>query len=213
MAKPTGLDRLAPRHFLLFFGLLVVGWSIGSLFLAQSQATLAGFDLAAAAFLVSCASTFRHAPADMRSLAERSDANRTVVLVISVVLTVVVFAAMVGELGLRGKLALSEKLLIVVSMALAWTFGNAVYTLHYAHLFYSRGPGGNDRGGLLFPETPEPLMSDFAYFAFTLGVAVQTSDVQVTSRHIRNVVIAHSVIGFFFNMGVLALGINVLGAG
>ena len=50
-------------------------------------------------------------------------------------------------------------------------------------------------------------------FAFTIGVAVQTSDVQVTSRHLRNVVIVHAVVGFFFNLGVLALAINVLGAG
>ena len=55
-------------------------------------------------------------------------------------------------------------------------------------------------------------MSDFAYFAFTLGVAVQTSDVQITSPHLRRLVTVHCVIGFFFNLGVLALTINVLGA-
>ena len=55
-------------------------------------------------------------------------------------------------------------------------------------------------------------MSDFVYFAFTLGVAVQTADVEVTSRHIRKVVTAHCVAGFFFNLGVLALTINVLGS-
>ena len=56
-------------------------------------------------------------------------------------------------------------------------------------------------------------MADFVYFAFTLGVAVQTSDVVVTSPHIRKVVTAHCVAGFFFNLGVLALTINVLGSG
>jgi uncharacterized membrane protein len=41
---------------------------------------------------------------------------------------------------------------------------------------------------------------------------VQTSDVQVTSRRMRKIVTVHSVIGFFFNLGVLALTINVLGS-
>ena len=73
--------------------------------------------------------------------------------------------------------------------------------------------GGKDAAGLKFPGTAEPRMSDFAYFSYTLGVAVQTSDVQVTSPHIRNVVTVHCVAGFFFNLGVLALTINVLGSG
>ena len=54
-------------------------------------------------------------------------------------------------------------------------------------------------------------MADFVYFAFTLGVALQTSDVVITSPGIRRVVTVHCVAAFFFNLGVLALAINVLG--
>jgi uncharacterized membrane protein len=205
-------ERIAPWRFLVFFALLVVGWTVAAQTLRRPEAILAGFDLAAATFLVSCIPMFRHAPPHMRTLAERYDANRVVLLVINVVLAVVVFAAIIGELGLGGTRSLGDKLLVFGSLVLAWTFGNAVYALHYAHLFYGRDPSGEDRGGLEFPGTPEPLLSDFAYFAFTLGVAVQTSDVQVTKRHVRNVVTIHSVIGFFFNLGALALAINVLGA-
>lgn len=209
---PVGLERIAPWRFLMFFAVLAVAWAIGPFFVAPGEALLAGFDVAAVAFLISCLWTFRHEPTDMRAVAERSDANRLVLLVVSLMLMVVVFAAMVGELGLRGQLGLSQKLVIVATLMLVWLFGNAVFTFHYAHLFYSRDAGGTDRGGLEFPGTAQPLMSDFVYFAFTLGVAVQTSDVQVTSRHIRVVVTAHSVIGFFFNIGVLALAISVIGA-
>jgi hypothetical protein len=122
------------------------------------------------------------------------------------------FAGIIDELGVGTTLGLAHKALIFGSLVLAWTFGNTVYTLHYAHLYYRRGDEGKDSAGLLFPGPAEPLMSDFAYFAFTLGVAVQTSDVQVTSREIRKVVTAHCVIGFFFNLGALALAINVLGS-
>ena len=54
---------------------------------------------------------------------------------------------------------------------------------------------------------------DFVYFAFTLGVAVQTSDVPITSPHIRRVVTVHCLAAFVFNIGVLAFTINVLGSG
>jgi uncharacterized membrane protein len=208
------LERIAPRRFLLFFALLLSGLVVALILRHHpTEVLLVTFDVAAVAFLVSCIPTLEHAPADMRSVAERSDANRVVLLVITAVVTVVIFAALVGELGLRGKLELPDKLLIVLTLVLAWTFGNTVYTLHYAHLFYRRNATGSDHAGLEFPGTTEPVMSDFAYFAFTLGVAVQTSDVQVTSRHIRKVVIAHVVIGFFFNLGALALAINLLAAG
>ena len=94
-----------------------------------------------------------------------------------------------------------------------WTFANTVYALHYAHLYYSRDDGGKDRAGLEFPgNTKEPDYRDFAYFAFTLGVALQTSDVTITSPHIRWVVTVHCVAAFIFNLGVLALTINVLGS-
>jgi uncharacterized membrane protein len=213
MAKPTGLHRLAPWRFVLFFAVLCAAWSICPIWFARDQGILVGFDVAAATFLTTCVSTFRHGPDRMRSLAERSDANRIVVLILCGVLTAVTFAAIVDELGLRGKLELADKLLVFGSLALAWIFVQAVTALHYAHIYYGRDAKGGDRGGLEFPGTPEPVMADFAYFSFTLGVAVQTSDVQVTSRRIRNLVTIHSVAGFFFNLGALALSVNLLGAG
>jgi uncharacterized membrane protein len=208
----TRADRVAPWRFLLFFALLLLGWAIAPFALKPAPALLVGFDIAATAFLVSCISTLRHEADDMRSLAERSDANRGVLLILSCVLGIVVLVALVDELGVRGALGLAHKALIFGSLVLAWTFGNAVYTLHYAHLYYRRNDAGTDSEGLQFPGPAEPLMSDFAYFSFTIGAAVQTSDVQITSREIRKVVTAHAVIGFFFNLGALALAINVLGS-
>ena len=204
------MTRVAPWRFLVFFGLLAMGWGGGLVALEWSRALLIGFDVAAATFLLSCLSTFGHAPSEMRGLAERSDANRAVLLFLSAVLVAVVFVAIIGVPRSSGTIDALDKGLIVASLVLAWTFANAVYALHYAHLFYSAGDGGEDHGGLEFPGTKEPLMSDFVYFSFTLGVAVQTSDVQVTSRRIRNVVTVHAVIGFFFNLGALSLAINLL---
>ena len=212
MAKAADkLNRIAPWRFILFFALLAAGWAVGMARLGPVPGLLTGFNVAAATFLATCIPTLRDEPVKMRELAAKSDANRVVLLVISALLSLVILAAIVAELGLRSQLGLGDKLLIVASLVLVWTFGNAVYALHYAHIYYSSDAKGSDRAGLLFPGTKEPMMSDFAYFAFTLGVAVQTSDVQITSRHLRKLVTVHCVIGFFFNLGVLALTINVLG--
>ena len=77
----------------------------------------------------------------------------------------------------------------------------------YAHEYYGNGAS---RNGLEFPGARQPLdYFDFAYFAINIGAAGQTSDVQITSPLIRRTVVAHTVLSFFFNTTVLALGINV----
>ena len=203
-------NRIAPWRFLLFFALLGVGWAVAMPQLGWSQGLLAGFDVAAVAFIALHVATFRYDAKQLRKAAARNDANRAVLLVVSFLLSVVIMAAMAGELSAAEKLGMVDKLLLAVSLVLVWIFANAVYTLHYAHLFYTGDDGGKDCAGLMFPGTKEPLMSDFVYFAFTLGVAVQTADVDISSPNIRKVVTAHCVAGFFFNLGVLALTINVL---
>lgn len=216
-ARMAGLksiaNRIAPWRFLLFFALLAAGWVIAMPRLGWSQGLLIGFDVAAILFVASHASTFRDNSRRLRDVAKQNDANRAVLLVVSFLLTVVIMAAMVGELSAADRLDLVDKSLVAVSLVLVWIFGNAVYALHYCHLFYTSDDGDKDSAGLKFPGTKEPLMSDFTYFAYTLGVALATSDTEVTSPHIRKVVTAHCVAAFFFNLGVLALTINVLAPG
>jgi uncharacterized membrane protein len=206
------LNRVAPWRFMLFFVLLFVGCGLAVPAVGWSKGLLLGFDPAAIGFLISCLPSFGFDAKTMRRVAVNSDANRVILLIISFLLTIVILAAVIAELAQRDQLTTFDKALVAATLVLVWTFGNAVYTLHYAHLFYSPDDHGKDCAGLDFPGTKEPLMSDFVYFAFTLGVAVQTSDVQVTSPSIRKVVTAHCVAGFFFNLGVLALTINVLGS-
>jgi uncharacterized membrane protein len=206
------IKRIAPWRFLLFFAVLAAVSLLAAGPLDPARGLLVGFDLAALSFLVSCAPTFRFNAEKLRSAAASNDANRVVLLVLTFLLSVVILVVIVGELAQQGPIAGWDKILVTISLILVWTFGNAVYTLHYAHIYYASGRGGGDRAGLEFPKTKEPLMADFAYFAFTLGVAVQTSDVAITSAHIRKVVTVHCVVGFFFNLGVLALTINVLGS-
>lgn len=207
------INRIAPWRFLLFFAVLIASWVAATAAGAMLfRGLLIGFDVGAVAFLASYSPTFRYDAKRIRQEAAQNDANRPILLILSFVLTVVILAVLVGELAQGGQISAVDKAIVTISLVLVWTFGNAVYALHYAHLFYTTDDGGRDCAGLEFPKTREPLMADFAYFAFTLGVAVQTSDVVITSPHIRKVVTVHCVVGFFFNLGVLALTVNVLGS-
>ena len=147
----------------------------------------------------------------MRQAARDNDANRFLLLILTLILSLVILVTVAGELLGPHHPTLAEKLLIVVTLALAWTGANMVYALHYAHLYYTSDDQGRDRAGLDFPgDRPEPDYADFVYFAFTLGVALQTSDVAVTSPRIRRIVTLHCLEAFVFNLGVLALAISIL---
>jgi uncharacterized membrane protein len=79
--------------------------------------------------------------------------------------------------------------------------------LHYAHEYYARSGQGT---ALEFPGTAEPDYWDFLYFAFVIGMTFQVSDVNIVDRDIRRIALAHGVIAFFFNLGILALSINIV---
>ncbi len=217
MAGPraTTGNRIAPPRFLMFIALLVVSVpvAIGPLGLGLALGGLGGFDLAAAIFLLSLLPLLRDSEAgQMRRDAARNDANRIVLLGITGVVTTVVLVAVAAELRQKHNPSPAAIVLIVLSLALAWLFSNIVYALHYAHLFYDQA-SGKDCGGVDFPGTKEPNYWDFIYFAFTLGMTFQTSDVEITSGHIRAIATFHCLAAFVFNLGVLAFTINVLGSG
>jgi uncharacterized membrane protein len=96
--------------------------------------------------------------------------------------------------------------LALVSVGLSWVVTHTAYAFRYAHLFYT----GKVNGGLSFPGTETPCDMDFAYYAFTLGMCFQVSDVQVTDAEIRRTTLAHALVSFVFNTTILALSLNVM---
>lgn len=208
-------NRIAPPRFLAFLLLLPLSF-LGYRWLAQNtdwrDGVAMAFDIAAFVFLASLVPLLRDSKVDdLRRHARQNDANRLLILIVTLLLTLVVMAAISGELKLAGQgdpLAIAK---LVVTLLLAWLFANAVYTLHYAHCWYAPGENGGDTGGLDFPGTRAPDYEDFAYFAFTIGMTFQTSDVAITIPAIRRVVLLHGFAAFVFNIGVIAFTINVLG--
>lgn len=202
---------IAPPRFLLF-ALVLAGVSYYALpqFGWRTGAMLA-FDAAAAIFLLVCLPMLSHRADEMRRAACRNDANRLVLLMMTGAVMLVILTAVASELMQKDAATPWSIALIVATLGLAWIFSNVIYTLHYAHLFYTAKEAGGDAAGLNFPDTPEPDYWDFVYFSFCLGMTFQTSDVEVTESRIRRVVTLHCLEAFVFNLGIVAFTINVLG--
>jgi uncharacterized membrane protein len=171
-----------------------------------------GFDGAAGVFLASCLPMIlMHCDSKaMRAQAARNDANRLAVLAITSTVTVVILAAILGELPHVGHGHHAALIKLLVTLVLTWLFANVVYALHYAHLYYVPGQKGDARG-LDFPGDQDPDYLDFIYFAFTLGMTFQTADVAMTGKPIRRIAILHTFAAFVFNIGVIAFTINAIG--
>jgi uncharacterized membrane protein len=95
-----------------------------------------------------------------------------------------------------------------LTVVLSWTFTHMIFTLHYANLFYMPHKDGHP-GGLEFPGKRPPDYRDFIYYAFVIGCACQTADVNTVSHPMRRVTLIHGIISFAFNTAILALMVNV----
>lgn len=212
--RPIG-NLIAPKRFLAFIALLAIATWLASRDVPFERAAMIGFDIAAFGFLLMIAPLLsRRDSAHMRESSRLNDANRATLLVVSGAVIIAILVAVGSEVTQKNQLHGTAKALVIGTLALAWLFSNAVYALHYAHVFYLQDGGTKrDQGGLEFPGRGDPDYADFFYFAFTLGMTFQTSDVGICSRRMRQIVLMHCIAAFVFNIGVLAFTINVLGGG
>ena len=139
------------------------------------------------------------------------------------VLTVVVCAAFASLVAIVVELAAAKTpghghALPHIALALAtvvgsWLLVATLFTLNYASLYYRDAAPDGPGQGLLFPAdgaaSPKPDYVDFLYFSFTIAVASQTSDVAVTTRPMRKLVLQQALLSFVFNATLLALTVNI----
>lgn len=209
--RPAPLRMLAARPRYLIGIAVGIGAAFLPVAVTPSQRFLLAFDLGAAVWLVLVGIMI--ARSDRTGLQRRADAEDAGAFALPILGAAACFASVVAiaaELhGLKdaeGAAAATRIGVVVATILLSWFFLHASFALHYAHDFYA---GVEDRRGLDFPGEPEPDYWDFAYFAFNLGAAAQTSDVAIRSRRTRRIVLAHTIISFLFNTTILALAINV----
>jgi uncharacterized membrane protein len=209
MAKKS--DRIAHGRFKLFLALLIVGVVGLSPVAPIKYAIVLAFDGASLVFLASAVNIWRNGtPQELRKNAARDDGGRAMLLAVSTIVIGVILVLLVAIIGGTPSPTFGSLTLIIATQLLAWLFANVVWAFHYAHLFYDPISKGSDQGGLSFPGKRPPEFSDFCYFSFVVGMTFQVSDVEVTSPHFRKIVMAHGIVAFFYNLGVLALTVNLI---
>jgi uncharacterized membrane protein len=146
----------------------------------------------------------------VRGIARQEDASSAGLMVVMCGAAVLSLAAIVVELAHgrdSGESPPFVYAITVLTVVGSWLLLGALYTFHYAHLYYS-APA--NRLPLEFPDAlKSPSYVDFMYFAFTIAVAAQTSDVAVKTTSMRATVLVQSVLSFFFNLAILGLSINM----
>jgi uncharacterized membrane protein len=154
-------------------------------------------------------------PKDVRKAAKLEDSSVTFIFLFVIASAFAsLFAVVLLLQSLKGSSPnqiTTHVILSVASVAISWWLTHTVFTLRYAHLFYSDKDGkeGFD-GGLEFPKEPEPDFMDFVYFSFIIGMTFQVSDVEISSRTIRRLAWLHSILSFVFNTVIVALSINII---
>lgn len=213
------IARLDPRHALLRVaiagGVAVAVTILLGRVAPLSFAALTGWNGGAVVLLAMAWATIWTADADRtqaRAAAE-DPGRRTVYALVLITSAASLFAAValanhVRRLGPHdGGPARLLTLLSLLTVALSWTLTHTAFTLRYAHLYYRDDDEGI--GGLEFPGQHPPTYSDFAYFAFTVGMAFQVSDVTVSSPQLRRTVLLHAMLSFAYNTAIVAFALNL----
>lgn len=155
--------------------------------------------------------TVRAKAPDVKRIAEVEDENAGLVLFVVCIAALASLATITFELAGSKDLDSTNKLMHYAFTALtvigSWLLIGVIFCVHYARLFYT---WDGKEPALRFAEgSTTPDYWDFLYFSFTIGVAVQTSDVGVATREIRKIVLTQSLIGFVFNTAILGFSINI----
>ncbi len=173
---------------------------------------LIGWNVLAWLYLVWVAVTLARADAGhIKRLALAQAESAAVVLTVVVVASIASLVAVVFEL-LQAKAAgphhaAGHLAFAFVTVLGSWLLLPTLFALTYAAAYYGRDPDA----GLQFPgstSTFEPDHTDFLYFSFTIAVTAQTSDVAISTRQMRRLVLFQSVLSFVFNTTILAFSIN-----
>lgn len=125
------------------------------------------------------------------------------------VLTALFVAAAVASLGaiavmVRGGHDLVPLALAGVTLLISWTLMHTVFAAHYAHRYFQ-----SDQG-LIFPGDVAPRFGEFLYFALTIGMTYQVSDVTTNSQAMRRLVMTHAAIAFVFNTVIIAITVGLV---
>lgn len=158
-------------------------------------------------------------PKQISTIASEQDASYAVIFIVVVSAAFIsLFAILLLLHGLPAdsRDALDIRIILsLVAVALSWMVIHTVFTIRYAHLYYTlpsteAQDSHSYAGGLLFPGNELPDFLDFAYFSFVMGMTFQTADVNITGRKLRRLALVHGFLSFVYNTAIIALSINIV---
>lgn len=154
-------------------------------------------------------------PEKTRLRSQRRDPNSKIVLTLVIITTLASIFA-IGFMLESGKGKPDSLALSIVAILCSWLLTHTTFALHYAQFYYDNGlgldPNRGYTGGLEFPNDEPPDYFDFLYFAFTISLTSQTSDISITSSRLRRIVLAHEIVSFFFYAIIIGFVVNTVDA-
>jgi uncharacterized membrane protein len=151
--------------------------------------------------------------------AQRQEAQHWTIFLLVVVMALTSIFAIALMLIDNGKDTpdLEMKVQIVLSVLAilsSWFLTHTMFALHYATCYYREDDltsAGNFVGGISLPdENDQPDYLDFMYFSFTIGMTSQTSDISITSPSMRQLVLGHGIVSFFFYSIIIAASVGIV---
>jgi uncharacterized membrane protein len=184
----------------------LLAWILGA---RGTSAALAAWNASALCYAVSITATlWNDGPEALARRAAELDADQWSILLLSILAALAALGAVVADLAAaRGTpQAAGAAILAGGTVVVSWVFVQVLFAHHYAHVHWLRGEG------LDFPGNDRPDFPEFLYFAMTVGMTAQVSDVTTRTARMRRMVLGHASLSFLFNAVVLAAAVNLAAA-
>ncbi len=105
-----------------------------------------------------------------------------------------------------GPTSVALVILGVLGTIVAWALVNTVYALKYARMYFLDHP----EGGFSVKQEKQPTYSDFAYFAFTVGMSYAAPEIEPINSDVRRKALFHALLSYFFGTVLIAVAINLV---
>jgi len=205
-------------RLILSIGLAVLTYLLLPKFLGIEVHILAGWDLGVLCFLALVGFTVLNCNPEQTlyhaRMREPSSLSILALVVITACTSIFVIGFMLGDIKTTPQPIRSIQIwLSLLAIISSWLLTHTMFALHYARIYYNEVDTENLEkyvGGLEFPTDESPDYFDFMYFSFTISMTSQTSDVSITSRQIRRIVLGHEMVSFFFYSVIVATTVNTV---
>jgi len=147
--------------------------------------------------------------AQTRAHARREDPGRSAARAVALIGSLASLGGIVLVLLQSEEVPRGETVLLagiaVAGAAASWAVIQVDFLLRLTAQYFS-----DPEGGIEFAGTSQPVYTDFAYAALTIGIAYSVSDTTITSPAVRRMVIGQALLTYLFGAVILATIISLV---